>query len=211
MLDPLDGTKGFLRGGQYAVALALLEQGEVQLGVLGCPNLINARIMPQNAAGWLVFARRGCGSWATSLAGDTPFTRIRVSDRETPEVARILRSLEDSHTNAGQIDRLASILGTHSLPIRLDSQVKYALLACGEGDILIRMLSPNRMDYREKIWDQAVGSLIIEEAGGRTTDLDGQPLDFKQGRSLARNRGILATNGHLHDFVLQALKAVEVR
>ena len=41
-LDPIDGTKGFLRGDQYAVALGLIDDGEVILGVLGCPNLPNS-------------------------------------------------------------------------------------------------------------------------------------------------------------------------
>ncbi len=90
-------------------------------------------------------------------------------------------------------------------PIGMDSQAKYAVLAAGEGDVLLRLLSPSRPDYREKIWDQAAGSIVIEEAGGRITDLDGKPLDFSHGRTLAKNRGILATNGHLHDAVLAAL------
>ena len=85
----------------------------------------------------------------------------------------------------------------------MDSQAKYAVLAAGEGDVLLRLLSPSRPDYREKIWDQAAGSIVIEEAGGRITDLDGKPLDFSHGRTLAKNRGIVATNGHLHDAVLE--------
>ena len=84
----------------------------------------------------------------------------------------------------------------------MDSQAKYAVLAAGDGDVLLRLISPSRPDYREKIWDQAAGSIVIEEAGGRITDLDGKPLDFSHGRTLAKNRGILATNGHLHDAVL---------
>ena len=69
-------------------------------------------------------------------------------------------------------------------------------------------MSPSRPDYRERIWDQAAGSIVIEEAGGRITDLDGKPLDFSHGRTLAKNRGIVATNGHLHDAVLSGLKAL---
>jgi 3'(2'), 5'-bisphosphate nucleotidase len=72
----------------------------------------------------------------------------------------------------------------------------------------VRLISPRRPDYREKIWDQAAGSIVITEAGGRITDLDGQPLDFSQGRTLAANRGILATNGHLHDALLAGLRTI---
>jgi 3'(2'), 5'-bisphosphate nucleotidase len=88
----------------------------------------------------------------------------------------------------------------------MDSQAKYAVLAAGEGEVLLRLLSPTRPDYREKIWDQAAGSIVIEEAGGRITDLDGKSLDFSHGRTLAANRGVVATNGRLHDAVLDALK-----
>jgi 3'(2'), 5'-bisphosphate nucleotidase len=91
----------------------------------------------------------------------------------------------------------------------MDSQVKYALLAAGEGEIYLRLLSSDRLDYKEKIWDQAAGSIIVEEAGGTVTDLDGRPLDFSRGRSLSGNRGICATNGILHDRVLEALRMVK--
>jgi 3'(2'), 5'-bisphosphate nucleotidase len=72
----------------------------------------------------------------------------------------------------------------------------------------VRLLSPTRLDYREKIWDQAAGALILEEAGGKITDLDGKPLDFAAGRTLANNRGVLASNGFLHSAALNGLHAV---
>jgi 3'(2'), 5'-bisphosphate nucleotidase len=107
-----------------------------------------------------------------------------------------------------EIGQLAAKLGVTAPAVGMDSQAKYAVLAAGEGEVLLRLLSPSRPDYREKIWDQAAGSVVIEEAGGRITDLDGQPLDFSHGRTLARNRGILATNGVLHDAFLDGLRAV---
>ena len=90
----------------------------------------------------------------------------------------------------------------------MDSQAKYAVLAAGQGDVLLRLLSSSRPDYREMIWDQAAGSILVEEAGGRVTDLDGNPLDFAHGRTLATNRGVLATNGKLHDAILHGLAQI---
>jgi 3'(2'), 5'-bisphosphate nucleotidase len=90
----------------------------------------------------------------------------------------------------------------------MDSQAKYAVLASGQGEIYLRMLSASQPDYQERIWDQAAGSLIIQEAGGRVTDLDGKDLDFSQGRTLANNRGICATNGVLHERTLDAIHAI---
>jgi 3'(2'), 5'-bisphosphate nucleotidase len=74
----------------------------------------------------------------------------------------------------------------------------------------MRLLSPKQPDYREKIWDQAAGSLLVEEAGGKVSDLNGKDLDFNAGRTLLNNRGILASNGHLHREALQAIRAIKV-
>ncbi len=91
-------------------------------------------------------------------------------------------------------------------PVRLDSQAKYAVVARGEADIYLRL--PTRQDYREKIWDHAGGVLIVEEAGGRMTDIHGRPLDWTCGRELLRNQGVVVTNGQLHEPVLDAVREV---
>lgn len=207
-LDPIDGTKGFLRGDQYVVALALIAEGEVQMGVLGCPNLTAGRQPEMGGPGSLVIAVRRQGAWTAPMEGPGAFERLRVSERSQNAEMRILRSFEAAHTNVGQIDWLAERLGVRAEPVRMDSQAKYALLASGAGDLIVRLLSPARPDYREKIWDQAAGSLIVQEAGGRVTDLDGKPLDFTAGRTLARNRGVLASNGRFHDPALRALREI---
>ncbi len=207
-LDPIDGTKGFLRGDQYAIALALIVRGEVQLGILGCPKLNLGSLGDDDAPGALVFAARGQGTWMTSLEGALTPERLHVSTCTEPSQARLLRSFESGHTNVNQVDALAQILGIRTPPLRLDSQAKYALLAAGQGDLLVRLLSPSKPDYREKIWDHAAGALIVAEAGGKIIDLDGKPLDFTQGRTLAGNRGILASNGLLHSAALQALRTL---
>lgn len=206
-LDPVDGTKGFLRGEQYVVALAYIDAGKVTVGVLGCPNLSDGFRADVGGPGSLIVAERGQGTWVVPLEGGE-FRRLHVSDRKDPAEARLLRSVESGHTNVGQIGELVEALGVRAEPVLMDSQAKYGVLAAGEGDLLFRLLSPSKPDYREKIWDQAAGSLVIEEAGGRISDLDGRPLDFTQGRTLARNRGIVASNTHLHDAALKALKTI---
>jgi 3'(2'), 5'-bisphosphate nucleotidase len=195
-LDPIDGTKGFLRGGQYAVALALLVESEVQIGILGCPNL---------DGGALVVAVRNQGCWKAPLNDSRNLKRLHVSERNDPIQARVLRSFESGHTNVSRLDELMKVLGVEADPVRMDSQAKYALLAEGEGDLLFRLLSPRQPDYRERIWDQAAGSLVVQEAGGHVTDLVGRPLDFSAGVLLANNRGVLASNGRLHQAALDVL------
>lgn len=207
-LDPIDGTKGFLRGDQYAVALALIENGQVQIGVMACPNLTDGYVPEVGGAGSLIVAERGQGTWSANLIGALDLTRMTVSDTADPAEARLLRSFEAGHTNVGQLDHIAEAMGTTAEPTRMDSQAKYAALAAGSGDIIFRLISAKMPDYKEKIWDQAAGSLVCEEAGGQITDLDGKPLDFTQGRMLLNNRGVLASNGKLHKAALEAIKTV---
>jgi HAL2 family 3'(2'),5'-bisphosphate nucleotidase len=211
VLDPIDGTKGFLRGDQYAVAFALVVDGQVQLGVLGCPNLTEGARPEPGGPGTVVVAVRGEGAWMTSLDSPGESVRLRVSDQSDVSQMRVLRSVEKAHTNTGKIGELVTALGVTADPVGMDSQAKYAVLAAGAGEMLCRLLSPKQPDYREKIWDQAAGSIVVEEAGGRVTDLFGKPLDFTLGRTLANNRGIMASNGHLHDAVLQGLASVGIR
>jgi len=207
-LDPVDGTKGYLRGGQYAIALALIENGQVQLGVLGCPNL-GDQCQPDMGIGALAVAKRGEGAWLNVLVDpEDQFTQLHASPCSDPTQARIMRSVESGHTNVGEIDHIAERLSVAAEPVCMDSQAKYATLAAGGAEVLLRLLSPKKPDYKECIWDQAAGSIVLAEAGGRITDLKGQPLDFSQGRRLQNNTGVCATNGPLHEAVLEAIAAV---
>ena len=202
-LDPIDGTKGFLRGEHYAVALALLERGEVVVGVLGCPNLDDGH----GGVGALFTAVRGEGARALPLwddASDGP--TVRVSSLTSAAEARFCESVESGHSNQDQSARIASRLGITQEPFRIDSQCKYAVIARGDASIYLRM--PARKDYREKIWDHAAGKLVVEEAGGRVTDVEGNALDFTHGRTLDANRGVVATCGPIHDRVIEVVRQI---
>ncbi len=203
-LDPIDGTKGFLRGEQYAVALGLLEDGEVKLGVLGCPNL------PDGAGGQgaLFAAVRGEGARAYALwdEDDAQGAEIRVSQITDTRGARFCESVESAHSNQDEAAEIARQLGITQEPFRIDSQCKYGSVARADASIYLRM--PTRADYREKIWDHAAGMIVVEEAGGRVTDVNGDVLDFAHGRTLDRNRGIVATCGPIHDRVIEVVRAV---
>ncbi len=196
-LDPIDGTKGFLRGEQYAIALALLTEGQLAVGALACPGLDT-----------VFYAVRGEGAFAVPLEAKAegeagPPVRVQVSDRADPAAARFCESVESGHSAHGEAASIADRLGLTAPPLRMDSQAKYAVVARGEADIYLRL--PTRADYREKIWDHAAGALIIAEAGGTVTDIHGRPLEFHHGRELAANRGVIVTNGRLHDRVLDVI------
>jgi len=202
-LDPIDGTKGFLRGEQYAVALALIENGRVVLGALGCPNLSG----DNGEAGVLLAAVRGRGAKAYPLwRDDHEGKTIRVSAIARTSEARFCESVESGHSDQDQSAQIAARLGITSEPVRIDSQCKYAVVARGEASIYLRL--PTRADYRECIWDHAAGMIVVEEAGGKVTDIAGKPLDFAVGRKLDNNRGIIASSGAIHEAVLEAVTAV---
>lgn len=206
VLDPVDGTKGFLRGGQYAVALALLIHGEPVLGVLGCPNLPfpAPEAAPEGPAGTgcLFAAVRGQGASVLPLDG-TGEIPVRVSNRSDPRRAVLCESFEPSHMDGERMDTIARRLGLGAPPLRMDSQCKYAAVASGQADVYLRI--PPRDGFRENAWDHAAGWVVITEAGGTVTDLHGRPLDFSRGPTLDANFGILATNGGLHASVLSVL------
>jgi len=257
-LDPIDGTKGYIRGDQYAVALGLIVDGEVVLGVLGCPNLPVAGL-DGGDCGVILSASRGEGAFWESgdndergtmndelgsgelgvesgglrvdggemgedvsgslkladwpgTANTTSFgmdatgdcvggrRRVFVSGEGDPTRAVFCESVESAHTAHGVSADVVKGLGVVVEPARIDSQCKYAVVARGDAGVYMRL--PTRADYEEKIWDHAAGVIIVEEAGGMVTDVAGKPLDFSQGRTLCANKGVIVSNGLLHEAVL---------
>ncbi|WP_432797889.1 3'(2'),5'-bisphosphate nucleotidase [Poriferisphaera sp. WC338] len=208
-LDPIDGTKGFLRREQYAIALAKIEQGELTMGVLGCPNM---QLAPRkaggiDATGVLITAVKGQGACIAPMAGNVhQVTEIRVSDVDDLAKAKFCESVESGHSNQSQSAEIAAKLGITTEPFRIDSQCKYAAIARGDAEIYLRL--PTRKDYQEKIWDHGAGAMAVMEAGGTVTDVYGKPLDFSKGKTLSANKGVIATNGKFHDQVVMAVGEV---
>ena len=219
-LDPIDGTKGFLRGGQYAVCLALMVDGDVKVGVLGCPNLpiddkapldanIGADQTDAEGKGVLFSAVVGHGATSRPLTAaglSKQSARINVSSVEDLTQATFCESVEAGHSSHGDQHDIATKLGIKKASVRMDSQAKYGSLARGAGDIYLRL--PVRADYQEKIWDHAAGDLIVREAGGEVTDTLGRRLDFSHGRTLKENKGVVAAPKAIHGRVLEAVKEV---
>ena len=139
VLDPIDGTKGFVRGDQFAVALALLEEGQPVLGLLGCPKADRPL-----AGGSIFWAKRGHGAFrrpvgeaADGLAQDV---RIRVDPLTDPERVVSTEAAEATHTSFGRSGAALGKLGFDvAKPIRIDGQGKYGLVACGEAHVYMRL------------------------------------------------------------------------
>ncbi len=215
-LDPIDGTKGFVRGDQYCVALAFIRRGVVELGVLGCPRL-GPRSLAEPPApapagcapGTLFSAVRGSGAMMHYDPPNNPDATIET-DIAHPGVAFarpvvVAESVESSHTRQDVSQSLVARAWPAGVapPVRIDSQCKYAVVARGEADIYLRI---PRANYTERIWDHAAGALLLTESGCTVTDLDNRPLDFALGRGLDNNRGIVGAPAEVHARLIEAAR-----
>ncbi|KAL0934251.1 3',5'-bisphosphate nucleotidase [Colletotrichum truncatum] len=218
-IDPIDGTKGFLRGGQYAVCLALMVDGDVKVGVLGCPNLpvddkapltadIGSNATDNTGYGVIFSAVQGQGATSRPLqtgaiANGAPISMKPISEMSA---ATFCESVEAGHSAHDDQAQIAAKLGITKPSVRMDSQSKYGSIARGAGDIYLRL--PVKATYQEKIWDHAAGDLIVREAGGQVTDIQGKRLDFTVGRTLANNKGVIAAPAAVHGDVLKVVQEV---
>ena len=253
-LDPIDGTKGFIRGDQYAIALALIDDNEVKVGILACPALklpldvLNDQnddddvVCPSASTGngVLFVAVRGEGTTMESLGnvqgnktspvqkqhqtqsirlGQENGTTSADSSSTTRSIPRrMVESYVSTHCNQTLQENIAKAVGITTKSLRMDSQAKYGIVASGYATLYLRMPNPNKSTYKECIWDHAAGSIVVEEAGGYVTDMNGKRLDFTKGHKLFENTGVIVSNNgggnvdnekNIHDKVLEALKRHE--
>lgn len=189
-IDPIDGTRGFLQGAQCSICLARIEGARVTVGVLGCPRMgprgdVGVHLQ---GPGVVYCATLGGGATERRDGMDPVPLRPAFGGGEL----RWARSHNRSASPAPS--RLEPLLreGGPLASLAMDSQCKYALLARGDADLVVRL--PRGAGHRESVWDHASGVLVASEAGARATDVAGRPLDFSHGASLAANEGILCVS-----------------
>ena len=193
LLDPITPTRSLLTGGIYSIQLAGFWDGQVQVAAM-------------LASGLLFIAGRGQGSWLTLMDNSSPPIPLHVSSRTLKEATR-LRADPPNELNADRRLRRAVSREIGSPFSRLcTSALRYPLIAEGSADLLIHLDLIRRRLRKFYSWRHAAGSLLVEEAGGRVSDLDGHPLDFTTGRVLTRNRGLVVSNGLIHDEALAAIR-----
>lgn len=211
VVDPIDGTKGFLRGGQYAVCCGLVdERGRGTIGVVACPSLPSSSPSLRGDV-----STTGClysglvdgaleGLWEHSLVvSEAPELRRRVIPRHRPAPpVTVVESFESSHREPALALAVKTALGGSIAVDRMDSQVKFALTARGDAHVYPRV-SP----HDQAIWDILPGALLVEAAGGRVTDAAGRPVDYSRGRTIG-SRVVLASApgaGAMHAAMVAAL------
>jgi histidinol-phosphatase len=184
-LDPIDGTHNYMRGVPlFGTLLACERDGELQVGVVSAPALGDR---------W--HARRGGGAWAVPTVGPQGGVarRARVSTVDSLDRAQLLYSsvpdIEDSGKAPGLLPTLRRVWRCRGF----GDFWGYALVAEGSAEAMVEI------GVRE--WDLAAPVVIVEEAGGRFTDLDGERR--------FDTRSMLVSNGILHAQVLAALRGVD--
>lgn len=226
VLDPVDGTATFMRGQQYAVCLALIEDGKQKLGVLGCPNLrvdstaataagqqVHEDVVDRDGYGLMLSAVAGQGVFLRPLGRGNlaPATPIPPRLRDADLDLRDLRFVDCRAAKSTDFDKHGSLAAQFGAPWPPDtdlwsSQMRYVAIAVGGCNALVKI--PRRGSYRSSLWDHAGGMLIAEEVGCRITDLDGKPIDCGLGRTLAGAYGMVVAPERVHSRVLSAAQAL---
>jgi len=184
LIDPMDGTKNFInRDGDFAVQIGLSVEGQSVLGVVYQPT--------RNV---LYRAVRNQGTWLE--AGENGAVRLTVSNLTNP--SEMVLTSSRSHRSP-RMERVVSAFGFKNDLRRGSVGVKIGLIAEQQADLYLH-LSPGT-----KQWDTCGPEAILVEAGGRVTDLFGQPLRYNRVRVDNRN-GIVATNGAAHEMVIENLR-----
>jgi 3'(2'), 5'-bisphosphate nucleotidase len=198
VIDPIDGTKGFLARRHYAIACGLLLEGQVAEGIVAAPGY-------NDGEGALFYTRAGACYRAPLAGGDG--SRVTISPRRDPADIIAAQSFERAHASKSRMARARELAGLGKVRVlELDSMEKYALVACGDADLYMR-LPREGSRYAHKIWDHAAGVALVQAAGGAATDLDGGSLDFSQGETLP-NPGMIISNGAHHRRVVEAVEQV---
>jgi 3'(2'), 5'-bisphosphate nucleotidase len=183
MVDPLDGTKGFIANdGDFAVQIGLAIEGVPALGVVYLP-----------ATDVLYYAARGQGAWV--VRPETETARLQVSQQI--ESARMRLAVSRTHRGP-KMDAVVRAFGFQDQIARGSVGIKIGLIAEQQCDLYIHLSG------RTKQWDTCAPEAILHEAGGRLTDLWGEPYRYNTEDVQNRN-GIVATNGAAHAQTLARL------
>ena len=184
IIDPIDGTAGFVkRDGDFSVQIGLAENGVPVLGVV---------YMPFHRV--LTYATKGIGSFAVA-AGGVP---RRVTTSANARLAGLTLAMSRNHPSS-RMGRIIKEFGFQNVERRGSVGLKVALIADRTCDIYIHP------GPRTKLWDTCAPQIILEEAGGRFTDLFGQQITYDR-RDLQNRNGIVASNGPAHTAAIARLK-----
>lgn len=215
-LDPVDGTATFMRGQQYVVCLALIEDGKQRLGVLGCPNLhlgtgqVGEDLVDRDGYGQMLSAVAGHGATIRPMGTGSLLPAKSLPPIPQPSDTRGVRFVDTQAANTQNLEVHARVAAQLDCPwpnpVDLwSAQMRYVAIAVDGGcNAFIKV--PLKPSYRSKIWDHAGGMLLVQELGCVVSDLEGRPVDCGLGRTLAGCHGMIVAPASVHGRVLEAVR-----
>lgn len=202
IIDPIDGTRGFIAGRHYAICIGVLEGEALTGGYMACPAY------EKQMGGALFYVEDG-QTWRASLEDAMPAPqKVQVSRQTDRAQMRIVQSYERAESIRQRLQALLQQAGLGASRLdSVDSMEKYALVACGDADVLLRLWD-KEAPRPKMIWDHAAGVALVQYAGGQASDMDGSPLIFHQGNAMP-NRGFLVSSGVAHSALIEAAQALQ--
>lgn len=203
ILDPIDGTQGFVDGDHWCPCLALLEHGEVVFAANGHPTVLADRF----AGGIGLSAVRGAGTWVQAIEEGQGLAARAEVRQDAPLAEEPVRVVAPARATESQIRMRRATGEATGHPVRLvhsDSQTKYALVVAGEADIAFSRRGKGPGKY---VWDHAGATLLATEAGAWVGDTDGSPIDCAQGRRISANNAVICAARGLGPAVAASLAA----
>lgn len=188
MIDPLNGTKSFVKGvDTFGVVIGLVENGTPIFGCVTVP-----------AQNKIFYAEKGKGSFEKKgeifeQLHTTPITEIQLARLITREPSGDIRPIEEKLDQIPFLERIEE-----------GSGAKLCTIAQGDAEAHINT------NFRAGKWDVAAGQLILEEAGGIVTDLDGQPIDYINNPTNLERSYVGSANKELHDRIIKELVSLKV-
>lgn len=201
VIDPIDGTSGFVAGRSYTIALGLLVAGRPRLGIMGSPRFFDRH--NADFVGRLFCAYEGV-AYMDDLAGGA-WQVVRMPELPNDPL-HIVGSFSRKHNDFPLLTRIYEGLRMPYETFAINGQEKYAMVALGFADLHLRI--PADKSYRQKVWDHAAGVAFLNAAGGRVSDERGAELDFSAGEHLRHHRMIFASHPRLHQTLIERTQEI---
>ncbi|MEQ8675821.1 MAG: inositol monophosphatase family protein [Aggregatilineales bacterium] len=198
LVDPVDGTKGFIALRHYVIGVGFLQDSQPTAAVVGAPAYPDSAGVMFHAVDGKAYMR---------FLGGGALQEISVTQTSDVPLIRALESVEKGHVGHQRLARVRELCGFPEEYVKqADSMEKYCRVAAGDAELYLR-LSRLKSTRPHMVWDHLPGALMVTNAGGTVSGLSGEPLDYSRGKVL-HNEGVIATNGQIHDEVVEAVQTL---
>ena len=188
-VDPIDGTKGYQKGLSYAIGIGFMIKSNPKICTISVPNY--------KKFGKAIFiAEKDNGS--KIAINNSEFISLSVSNQSYLKQAKMCHSLHYDEPWVMDFAARAEITNF----VQIDSMAKFCMIADGTADLYIKPMNKSR----SFAWDFLPGTLLVQEAGGTVSDLQGNRIEFNDDKCMVSAPGLIASNSIIHDEILKKLR-----